>query len=106
VLNGVDIVVELGVLDLEMCLLHKVRDLLKLVKSIIWVVEHDAVENLGEVSVQIELDGASLVTGLLQLCLNALQSLQTNAHLFLIYSFNLYEGGRPIIQIYLFHNSY
>ena len=71
-LNGVDIVVELGVLDLEMCLLHKVRDLLKLVKSIIWVVEHDAVEHLSEVGIQVELDGATLIAGLLQLRLDAL----------------------------------
>ena len=48
------------------------RDLLELVEGIIGVVQHDAVEHLCEVGVQVELDGAALITGLLQLRLDAL----------------------------------
>lgn len=64
-LNRVDLEVRLGVLDLEMSLLNEMRNLFELVISIIWVVKHDAVEDLSEMGVQVELDGAALVTGLL-----------------------------------------
>lgn len=83
VLDGVNFEVSLGVLDLKMGLLHEVRNLLELVIGVIGVVEHDAVEDLSQVGVQVELDGAALVTGLLKLCLNALKGFQAYAHLYL-----------------------
>ncbi len=64
-LNSVDIIVELGILYLKMCLFHQMRYLLELIVSIIRMVEHDAVEHLGEVSVKVEFDRAALVTSLL-----------------------------------------
>jgi len=56
VLNGVDIVIKLGVLDLKVRLFHKMRDLLKLVISIIWMVKHNAIEHLSKVSIKVELN--------------------------------------------------
>ena len=56
VLYGVDIIVELGVLDLKVGLFHKMRDLLELVIGIIRMVKHDAVENLSEVGIKVELN--------------------------------------------------
>lgn len=72
VLNSVNFVVELGILDLEVCLLYEVRDFLELVECVVGVVEHDPVEYLGEVGIQVKLDCAALVAGLLQLRLDAL----------------------------------
>jgi hypothetical protein len=71
-----------------MSLLNKMRNLLELVVSIIRVVKHDAVEDLSEMGVQVKLDSAALVTGLLKLRLNALESFQAYAHLYIY--FNLY----------------
>jgi hypothetical protein len=59
------------------------RNLLELVVSIIRVVKHDAVEDLSEMGVQVKLDSAALVTGLLKLRLNALESFQAYAHLYI-----------------------
>jgi hypothetical protein len=83
VLNGVNLEVSLGVLDLEMGLFDEMRNLLELVIGVIRVVEHDAVEDLSQMGVQVELDSAALVAGLLKLCLNALKSFQAYAHLYL-----------------------
>lgn len=66
-----------------MSLLNKMRNLLELVVSIIRVVKHDAVEDLSEMGVQVKLDSAALVTGLLKLRLNALESFQAYAHLYI-----------------------
>jgi hypothetical protein len=64
-LDSVNFVVELGVLNLKVGLLNEVRDFLKLVVSIIWVVQHDAVEHLCQVGVEVEFDCTALVAGLL-----------------------------------------
>jgi hypothetical protein len=83
VLNGVNLEVSLGVLDLEMGLLDEMRNLLELVVSIIGVVKHDAVKDLSEMGVQVKLDSAALISGLLKLSLDALKSFQAYAHLYI-----------------------
>ena len=55
-LDCINLVIKLGVLDFKVGLLDQVRDLLKAVVSIIGMMKHDAVEYLGEVGVEIELD--------------------------------------------------
>ena len=72
VLNTVNLVVKFGVLDLQVGLLHEVRYLFKLVKGVIWVMKHNAVEYLSEMCVKVKLDGAAHISGLFQLGLNAL----------------------------------
>lgn len=81
VLNTVNLMVELGVLDFKVGLLHQVRDLLELVVGIVGVVEHDAVEDLSEVRVKVALDSAAVVAGLLEHGLDALEGFEINAHL-------------------------
>jgi hypothetical protein len=83
VLDRVDLEVRLGVLDLEVGLLNEMRNLLELVVSIIGVVKHDAVKDLSEMGVQVKLDSAALISGLLKLSLDALKSFQAYAHLYI-----------------------
>ena len=51
------------------------------------MVEHNAIEHLGEVGVEVELDGAALVASLLKLRLNTFQCLNANTHLYLFFKF-------------------
>jgi len=64
-----------------MSLFHKVRDLLQPVKAILFMVQHDLIENLSQVSVEVVLSRCSDVLGFFQLFFYALESIQTDAHL-------------------------
>lgn len=70
--NLVDLVIIHGILDFQISLLHKKRNLLKLVIGIIRVTKHDAVEHFSKVGVEIHFNCASVVSRLSQLMLDAL----------------------------------
>jgi hypothetical protein len=77
----VHLVVVLRVFYLEMRHLYQVRDLFEFVKSVVWVVHHYSVEDLSEMSVEIQLNSTPAVSRLFQLLLYALQSVQVHAHI-------------------------
>ena len=78
--RGIDFVIVLGILDPEVGLLNQCRYLFKLLVAVIGVVQHDAVEDLGEVGVQVGLDRHAELLHLLQLLLQLVQCLEANAH--------------------------
>lgn len=76
-----------------MRLLYQMRNLLELVEGVVGVVQHDPVEDFGEVSVEVEFNAAATVFCFLQLLLYFLEGVQLNAHTFFdfeIYLFNQY----------------
>ncbi len=68
-LHLVDFVVIFRVFDLEVGLLNQHRYLLELLVGIIGVVLHDACEDLGQVRIEVDLDGAASVLCIFQLSL-------------------------------------
>lgn len=76
----IDIDIVFGVLDLEVGLLHQGGDLFKLLVAVVGVVQHDAVEDLGEMGVQVGANGHAQLLHFLQLLLQLVQSLITYAH--------------------------
>ena len=82
---GVNLEIVLGVGELKMSLLDEGRDLFELVKSILLVVEHDAVENFSEMAVEVLGDGATNVVCFLQLGADSFQCFLAYAHIYLIF---------------------
>jgi hypothetical protein len=78
----VDLVIMLGVREIQMSALHEGGDLFKLVVSISLVVKHDAVEDLSEVGVQVVGDGSADLLGSVELVSDFLQRFRSDAHFY------------------------
>ena len=74
--------IKLRVFELKVSLLDKCRDLLKLVVSILTVVKQDAIEDLGQVRVEVLGHVPTDILGCTQLVLDPLQRLLANTHPF------------------------
>ena len=72
--------VELRVLELEVGLLHECRDLFELVVGVLGVVEQDAVEDFGEMAVEVLGDVAADVLAKAKLGFDALEGGLVDAH--------------------------
>jgi len=85
----VHLTVVLGVLELQISLLDKGRDLFELVVGVVGVVHEDAVEDLGQVGVEVLGHVAANVVGFTELGPDALKCLLSHAHLFFLNQFEL-----------------
>jgi len=78
---SINLKIALGVAKAQMSLLDEGRNFFKLVEGISLVMQHDSVENLGQVTVKVLGCGATTVFGFAKLLSDLIKRFNTKAHL-------------------------